>query len=637
MTAVAATGPTPEFAKAAERFALERFAALEGDETPVLGALDAAAISPALDKLADGFDLEPGEVALLALQFAAAWSEQVGRKIVSASPDSGGRGLPLWLILRMLPELDAAALAPGRSLRRFGLIDLESGTLRIEARVSLSAALTDRFALGCSLPPELLARIRPAEPDSALADSTLTGELAGIFSARGRDRLSPVAMTGRIEPAVLAASLAPIGLHLHCIRASAVPDDADRRDELSRHWSREAALESAALLILVDPDAPVSASGADFVERVMGHVLITGTSPPQMIDRAIRMIEERGRASSVERWRSALGPARSRKLGSAVARIAGQFRLQPSEIDSVCAQAAAEIDAARGRALAEQRLWHRAARVVETAPTPGVLVVEPVFDWGDIVLAPPIAAALKRIESHVRHAAIVLDEWGFSERLGGRGHGVAALFSGPSGTGKTMAAEVLAKALDVRMMLIDLSQIISKYVGETSKNIAAAFEQAERCGAVMVWNEGDAVWGSRGSVGNATDRHVNAEVGDLLQRIEAFRGFTVVTTNMKQAIDPAFMRRFRFVIDFPMPARTERLRMWKNAFPRQAPVESIEWEALAGLPLTGGSIRNIALGSAFLAADRGQAIGRDLISAEIGEELRKQNQPVPQIVWSNGS
>ena len=636
MTLNVSTTPVPEFARAAESFALARFAALAADPPDQPCELPAAALSQPIQRLASGFNLRSSETALLVLLFAAAWCESVARKIAILSPQSEGRGIPVWLILRLLPELDAASLALGATLRRFGLVELESGTLRIEARAGLSNALTDRLAQVDSIAPDLLARLRATRPEQALADPALAQKLAAILSERGRDQLSPIAMIGRTEPAVVAASLASIGLHLHCIRAADVPDDAERRDELARHWSREAALCSAALLILADHDAPLSAAVSDFAERVMGHVFITGTQPPQMVDRAIRVAEDSGRMAPMSRWCKALGPERSDKLGPAVARIAAQFRLSPPEIDAVCAQSATEIDSAVDRAEAEKLLWHNAGRAVETTPTPGVSIVEPVFGWDDIILAPPISAAMRRVESHVRHATTVLDEWGFSERLGGRGQGVAALFSGPSGTGKTMAAEVLAKALDLRMMLIDLSQIISKYIGETSKNIAAAFDQAERCGAVMVWNEGDAVWGARGTVGNATDRHVNAEVGDLLQRIEAFRGFTVVTTNMKHAIDPAFLRRFRFAIDFPMPARSERLKMWKNAFPSRAPMESIDWEALAGLPLSGGSIRNIALGSAFLAADRGERIGRDLISAEIGEELRKHNQPVPQIEWSNG-
>jgi SpoVK/Ycf46/Vps4 family AAA+-type ATPase len=376
---------------------------------------------------------------------------------------------------------------------------------------------------------------------------------------------------------------------------------------------------------------------ADFAERVMGHVLIAGEMPLAALGgRSVRIVEDAAAGAGgvpAERWRRALGPERAARLGRSVARVAAQFRLAPAEIDAVCARAAAEIDAAADVDAAARILWHRAGRVSTAVPTPGVTVVEPAYGWRDIVLARPLEDKLKRLEAHVRHATEVLDEWGFAERMGGRGRGVAALFSGPSGTGKTMAAEVIASSLDLRMMLIDLSQIISKYVGETSKNIAAAFEQAERSGAVMVWNEGDAIWGSRGSVGNATDRHVNAEVGDLLQRIEAFRGFTIVTTNLKHAIDPAFLRRFRFTIDFEMPSEAERLRLWQRAFPDRAPVDEINWAALAGLPLSGGSIRNVALGSAFLAAERGSRIDRTLIAAELAEELRKHNLPVSGIDW----
>jgi SpoVK/Ycf46/Vps4 family AAA+-type ATPase len=198
-----------------------------------------------------------------------------------------------------------------------------------------------------------------------------------------------------------------------------------------------------------------------------------------------------------------------------------------------------------------------------------------------------------------------------------------------------MAAEVLASALDLRLMVIDLSQIISKYIGETSKNIAAAFAEAERSGAVMVWDEGDSVWGARGQVGSATDRHVNAETGDLLARIEAFQGFTVVTTNMRESIDPAFRRRFRFALDFPLPSATERLTLWQKAFPPAAPTARINLHALADLPLSGGAIRNVALKSAFAAADQGGAITETMIEAELAAELAKEGKPAPVIRWGD--
>ncbi len=627
---------------AAEALALARFDALEsvdsGTEPEEFAAwLAGAGAATPLSRLAAGLGLGPGETALVALLFAAACSEPVARRVAGASVASGGRGIPVWLALRLIPGLDPATLAAASPLRRFEILGVEPGAVRVEARLWLGEGLVDRLCGAPPVEPDVAARIVPLRPQLALAAPAFAAQLKAALSVRGSDGLSPLVMTGRTEPGAVAASLASLGLVPHALRAPLIPDEAEARALLARRWSRDAALDAGVLLVLLDEAGPAAPAVADFVERVMGHVVVAGAASFHCLNRSVRIVGETAPAAPADRWRQALGPERSAQLGPAVARVAAQFRLDPAEIDAVCARVADELDAAPDRAAAARILWHQAGRVTSGPPTPGVAIVEPSYGWSDIILAAPIEAALRRIETHVRHATTVMDDWGFAERLGGRGRGVAALFSGPSGTGKTMAAEVIASSLDLRMMLIDLSQIISKYVGETSKNIAAAFDQAERCGAVMVWNEGDAIWGSRGSVGNATDRHVNAEVGDLLQRIEAFRGFTIVTTNLKHAIDPAFLRRFRFAIDFPMPSEAERLRLWQRAFPDKAPIEPINWAALASLPLSGGSIRNIALGSAFLAADRGGSIDRASISAELGEELRKQNQPVPGIDWEAGA
>jgi hypothetical protein len=584
-----------------------------------------------LQRVAEGFALRPSEAALLVLLFAAALSEHVARH-VAASTNAGGQGVPVWLAQRLISDLRIDSLAAAAPLRRFGLVGVEQDALRIEARLWLREAMLDRFCGAPANEPDVLARIAPASVNAALASDELAHQLRAALVDRGPDGLSPAVFTGNVEAGTVAASLAAIGLQPHVTPAACIPDDPDPRDRIARMWSRDAALDGAALI--VSSAERGGAALADFVDRVAGHVVVIGERPALELRRAIRILgdDSTGAASAGDRWRRALGRSRSDKLGAGLARVASQFRLSAAEIDAVCARVEAEIDAAEGPAAAAI-LWHAAGRVAPTLPVPGVSMVEPAYRWSDIVLAPPIEAALRRVEMHVRHATTVLDDWGFGERMGGRGRGVTALFAGPSGTGKTMAAEVLATSLDLRMMVIDLSQIISKYIGETSKNIAAAFDQAERSGAVMVWNEGDAVWGSRGTVGNATDRHVNAEVGDLLQRIEAFRGFTIVTTNMRRAIDPAFLRRFRFAIDFPMPTETERLRLWAQVFPKDAPVDRINWRALAALPLTGGSIRNVALGSAFLAAEDGGRIDARLIAAELAVELQKHDQPMPAINW----
>jgi hypothetical protein len=584
-----------------------------------------------LRHIEDGLLLEPEETALLALLFAAAASEHVALH-VAASSNAGGRGVPVWLAQRLIPGLRTDSLTAAGALRRFGLVGIEADALRIEARVWLREPVLDRFCGAPAAEPEVEARVAPAIVNAALANDTFARHLKAALTDRGRDHLSPLVMVGRGERAMVTATIAELGLRPHLMSAGTIPDDPEARDHLARMWSRDAALDGAALVLIAD-EGTAARTLADFVDRIAGHVILVGDRPNAELRREVRIFGEATAPSATpaERWRRQLGPARTEKLGSGLSRVAAHFRLSPTEIEAVCAMTGSEIDSAPDSRAAASVLWHAAARMSPTESVPGVSVVEPSYTWDDIVLARPIEAALRRVEMHVRHATTVLDDWGFGERMGGRGRGVAALFAGPSGTGKTMAAEVLASSLDLRMMVIDLSQIISKYVGETSKNIAAAFEQAERTGAVMVWNEGDAIWGARGAVGNATDRHINAEIGDLLQRIEAFRGFTIVTTNIRKAIDPAFLRRFRFAIDFPMPSENERLRLWAQVFPKAAPVEAIDWSALAALPLSGGSIRNVALGSAFLAAEDGGRIDSQRIAAELAEELQKHDQPMPTI------
>lgn len=637
MTGPVLASPHRDLAAAAEAMVLAGFETLEGDAEAAFSERFAAWLETAdpglpLRRVADGFVLDKSATALIALLFAAALSEPVARAVATAGAGNG-RGVPMWLVQRLIPGLAADSLAAAGALRRFGLVGIESDALRIEARVWLREPVLDRFCGAPACETELAARITPAPPNPALANDNLAQHIRTTLATRGNDRMSPLILAGRTEPAIIAASLAKLGLTPHMLAASDIPDDAEARDRLARHWSRDAALDGAALVIIADESAGHAL--AEFADRVAGHVIVVGPLAAARFRRPVHILGDAAatHASAADRWRRSLGPKRAQKIGRGVARVSAQFRLDPAEIDAVCARVASDLDTAPTHDAAARLLWHAAGRVALTVGVPGVAVVEPAYRWRDIVLAEPIEAALRRVETHVRHATTVMDDWGFAERLGGRGRGVAALFAGPSGTGKTMAAEVIASSLDLRMMLIDLSQIISKYVGETSKNIAAAFDQAERSGAVMVWNEGDAIWGARGAVGNATDRHVNAEIGDLLQRIEAFRGFTIVTTNMRHAIDPAFLRRFRFSIDFPMPSEGERLRLWQQAFPANAPVEAIEWAALAALPLSGGSIRNVALGSAFLAAEGGGRIDQGLIAAELAEELRKNNQPMPAIDW----
>jgi SpoVK/Ycf46/Vps4 family AAA+-type ATPase len=208
----------------------------------------------------------------------------------------------------------------------------------------------------------------------------------------------------------------------------------------------------------------------------------------------------------------------------------------------------------------------------------------------------------------VRHRLTVYEQWGFG-RPGTRGLGISALFAGASGTGKTLAAEVLASNLELDLYRIDLSSVVSKYIGETEKNLRRIFDAADEGGAVLLFDEADALFGKRSEVKDSHDRYANIEVSYLLQRMECFRGLAILTTNLRSAVDTAFLRRIRFSVQFPFPDPGQRAEIWRRSFPPEAPTEGIDIERLSQLNVAGGNIRNIALHAAFLAADDGKSVG----------------------------
>jgi len=209
-------------------------------------------------------------------------------------------------------------------------------------------------------------------------------------------------------------------------------------------------------------------------------------------------------------------------------------------------------------------------------------------------------AQLREIASQVQHRARVYETWGFGAKLT-RGRGISVLFAGASGMGKTMAAEIIAHELRLDLFSIDLSGVINKYVGETEKNLRRIFDAAERSGSILFFDEADSLFGSRTEVRDSHDRYANIEVNYLLQRMETYSGLAILATNRKQALDTAFLRRLRFVVDFPFPDFELRRRIWQKVFPPEAQLEQLDFSALARLEIGGGNIRTIAVNAAFLA------------------------------------
>ncbi|PID85207.1 MAG: hypothetical protein CSB13_09175 [Chloroflexi bacterium] len=332
-------------------------------------------------------------------------------------------------------------------------------------------------------------------------------------------------------------------------------------------------------------------------------------------------------------WRSHLIDLGLTMSDEEIVSLADRFRFTQGQIhDSI--NTACQITAARGSSPEQidiEVLYH-ASRLNSNSRL-GKLArqISPKYAWSDITLEADTFKQLEELYSTVKHHARVLEEWGFDEKLS-VGKGVNALFSGPPGTGKTMAAEIIAKSLGLDLYKIDLSLVVSKYIGETEKNLSMIFHEAETSNAILFFDEADALFGKRTEVKSSHDRHANVEVAYLLQKMEDYTGITIMATNLRRNIDDAFTRRLAFVVDFPFPDVDERLQIWKNVWPEGAPLDvGIDFEFLANnFRLAGGNIKNIALAASFLAAEARQSIGMKHLLAATRREFEKQGRTFVQ-------
>ncbi|MFD9452420.1 ATP-binding protein [Streptomyces sp. NPDC059985] len=295
------------------------------------------------------------------------------------------------------------------------------------------------------------------------------------------------------------------------------------------------------------------------------------------------------------------------------------WAMTPAEVLAASAAAPAGPDAVT--AVVRRRLGDLSSALLTSVRCP--------YGWSDLVVPDGVLEQLSSIESQVRMSDEVLDEWGFA-RLTPGSRGITALLAGPSGTGKTMATQVLARSLDLDLYRVDLSEVVNKYIGETEKRLAQVFDECERCNIMLLFDEADALFGQRTRVRDAHDRFANIEIDYLLQRMESFAGVAVLATNRKGDLDPAFMRRIRIVVDFPAPSATERHRLWEAALPELGahggPVSEdvdLSWFA-AELELTGAEIKAVTLTAAFLARSEGRLITTGHLLAAARRELAKR-------------
>jgi SpoVK/Ycf46/Vps4 family AAA+-type ATPase len=316
-------------------------------------------------------------------------------------------------------------------------------------------------------------------------------------------------------------------------------------------------------------------------------------------------------------------------LASEAALLAARYPVEPQEAAAVAGDLR-HLSACEGREVGPDDVGRSVRTRAGAALGGGIRLIRPESVWDRLVLPADRLAQLREAADRLLHQARVLDEWRFLEgRRGARG--VRLLFSGPPGTGKSLAAEVLAGALGVDLLAVDLSRVVSKWIGETEKNLAEIFEAAERARAVLLFDEADALFGKRTEVSDAHDRYANLETAYLLARLERFEGLAVLSTNLRQNLDPAFLRRLEFVVTFDEPGREERLALWRCHLPHAAPLapEVSLTEIAALYPMTGGLIRNAAVAAGFLAAADGSVITREHLAHAIRREHEKAGKACP--------
>jgi hypothetical protein len=322
---------------------------------------------------------------------------------------------------------------------------------------------------------------------------------------------------------------------------------------------------------------------------------------------------------------SALGDRMKAELGA----LAGRFRFTPGQIREVVGEARnlARLRHGGDQAVDPADVYDAARIRCNTGLERLARKVELLFSWNDLVLPGRVLRQLKEVANSVRLRHVVHASWGFESKVG-RNAGSSVLFSGASGTGKTMAASVLARELNLDLYKIDLSSVVSKYVGETEKNLNRIFDEAEYSSAVLFFDEADALFGKRTEVKDAHDRYANIEVAFLLQRMEQFSGLAILATNISRNIDPAFARRMQHVLEFPFPDVAYRERIWRGMFPPQAPqAADVDFAFLARqFELSGGNIRNVVTSAAFLAAEQGRPISMQHLVQATGREFQKSGK-----------
>ncbi|NEO79428.1 ATP-binding protein [Moorena sp. SIO4G3] len=584
----------------------------------------------------------------------------------------------LCLAMDALPGASWDVLSPQSPLFYWQLLHIEPRNLLTKSPLHIDQHILC-FLLGYdTTDQELAGKIIPQPPQTnpvflPPSQLSIVEQLKTIWSgSEGRNSYPVVQLSGSDRSTkyqIASATCQDLGLKLHTLDPLALTTNPQLVYQLAKRWQREAILSNSVLFIDCDsynfsePGREYALS--QFIDSFKTPLILSSNDRKIDCQRTIVNLDipPLSHQEQYDLWEYHIGSAAA-ELNGQLERIAVKFNLNTATIQAACEQfkiqnskfpqnpgsspksalthpyplpggeagadrfqSPPELGDLGGKNLKDEthqsnQLWDICRQIARNQLDDLAQPIHATATWDDIVLPTPQRLLLGDIATHLKHQYKVYQEWGFAQK-GHRGLGLSALFYGASGTGKTMAAEVLAQELRLDLYRIDLSTVVSKYIGETEKNLRRIFDAAETGSAILLFDEADALFGKRTQVQDSHDRHANIEVSYLLQRMEAYQGLAILTSNFQSALDSAFSRRIRFVVEFPFPGPEIRIQIWQRIFPAQTPTQDLNYQKLGQLNVAGGTIRNIALYAAFFAAAADEAVNMELILEATKREYQK--------------
>ena len=626
------------------------------EPAPALGASEnSGAESPAPKEefpsamaiLAERLGLSPFEQNILLLCAAMELDTRTAT-LCARTQDDPNKPFPTFaLSLALFDEASWDALSPESPLRYWRLLEIsQAGGQPLTACALRADERIVNYLKGLNyLDDRLSSFVAPVEIDPAFAEVAPSQEkVVEKIVSRWQDEsnagvlpivqlLGPDAMSKQLVAHETAVRLDRL---LCRLPLDVLPQALPEIETFSRLCQRESRLLPLAFYLDADESDGTATEQTRLLNRFLGRMdgfrfLAVREAVPRLGGEQMRIDVRKPEANEQRAaWTEELGPT----VPDSPAQLAAQYNLNLPGLRHLARLAHRETESSP-KLLAEA-IWNACRESERSRLDTLAQRLEPKMTWADLVLPVGEMKLLREIAAQVRQRNKVYADWGFSRKMN-RGFGISALFAGDSGCGKTMAAEVIANDLNLNLYRIDLSAVVNKYIGETEKNLRRLFDAAEEGGSILFFDEADALFGKRSEVKDSHDRYANIEINYLLQRLESYRGLAILASNMKSALDTAFLRRLRFIVNFPFPSLTDRRRLWEKVFLQEdiarklpvPPLEALDYERLARLNLTGGHIHNVALNACFMAAgSAAQKVTMPLVLEAARAELIKMDRPV---------